>query len=192
MSDIQNAQSAVPLPSAEINLGGTSTSERFFLTSSASGGVASGSAVMCRLPGSNILKNRPFRIRAAGRVTGGTTTNFTAKIYYGNNATVSSNTQIATTSTNAVNSASGTWLLECECTMDSTSLKICGVFFGFVNATAVAQVTLSNNVTILDPSTEPSLTTASATQNVLTVTGTFSTGNASNVAYVDVFEVIAM
>ena len=192
MSDIQNAQSAIPLPSAEINLGGTATNEKAFLSASASGGVASGSALPCRLPGSNILKNRPFLIRVAGRVTGGTTTNFTGIIRYGNSATVASNTQLATTGAIAVNSASGTWLLECECTMDSTSLKLCGVFYGYVNATAVAQITLSNNVTVLDPSTEPALTTSSATQNVLTVTGTFSSGNASNVAYVDVFEVIPM
>jgi hypothetical protein len=192
MPDIQAAQSAVPLPSAELNLGGTSTSEKQFLSASASGGVAAGSPCQCRIPGSNVLKNRQFSIRIQGRVTGGTTTNFTVKVYYGNSTTIGSNTSLATTGAIAVNSASGQFFMELICSWDATSQKIGGVFYGWVNATAVAQVVLSNLPTAVDLSTEAVLTTASGTQPVLTVTGQFSAGNAANVAFVDQFEVLPM
>lgn len=190
MPDIQSAQSAVPLPSAELNLGGTSTSEKQFLSATASGGVAAGGLCQCRIPGSNVLKNRPFIVRVGGRVTGGGSTNFTVKVYYGNSTTISSNTSLATSGAIAVNSASGDFFLELTCSWDNTSQKIGGVFYGWVNATAVAQVILSNLPTAVDLATEPALTTNSGTQNVLSVTGQFSSGFAANIAYVDVFEVI--
>ncbi len=193
MSDIQGAQSAIPLPSAEINLGGTSTSEKQVLMASASGGVVSGSPLQCRIPGSNTMKNRAFRIRVGGRVTGGGTTNFTISLYQGNSATVSSNTKIATSSTNAVNSMSGNFYLECLCAWDSTSTKLQGIMYGWVNATAVAAAIMTSVVTTPDLTAEATLTTASgaATVPILTVTGTFSSGFAGNVAYVDLFEVTA-
>lgn len=185
MSDIQASNRAIPLPSAEINLGGTSTSEAQFLTASAQNGVAAGTRLICYTPGSNSLKSRRFTVRVGGRVTGGTTTNFTAKLYWGTSATIASNTSIATTSTNAVNSASGNWEIVAECQWDSTSQKIGGTFAGYVNATAVARAILSNLPTSVDLSGE-------STSNGLTVTGTFSSGHASNAAYVDYFEVLPM
>lgn len=185
MPDIQAATTALPLPSAEINLGGTSTSEKQFLTASAQNGVAAGQPLKCYTPGSNTLKSRRFSVRVGGRVTGGTTTNFTAQIYWGTSSTIASNTSIATSSTNAVNSTSGNWEMNADLRWDSTSSKIGGFFSGFVNATAVSRVVLSNLPTTVDLSGE-------STANGFTVTGTFSSGNASNVAYVDYFEVLVM
>lgn len=192
MSDIQAGQSAVPLPSAELNLGGTSTVETLFKSATASGGVAAGSPLQCRLPGSNTLKNRPFVIRLAGRVTGGGTTNFTAQLYLGNTTSATTNAKLATTGAIAVNSSSGNFLLETKCMWDSTSGKIGGYFEGYVNATAVAQVINSTLPTSVDLSTEANLNVAAATTNAITCTGTFSSGFAGNLAIVDVFEVLAL
>lgn len=194
MSDIQAAQSAVPLPSAEINLGGTSTTEKLFLSAIASGGVAAGSPLMCRIPGSNTLKNHFFRIRIGGRVTGGTTTNLTVSLYQGTSTTIASNTKIASTGAIAANSLSGNWYLECLVGWDSTSTKLQGIMYGWVNATAVAAAIMTSVVTTPDLTTEAVLNVASAASTnipALTVTGTFSSGNASNVAFVDLFEVTA-
>lgn len=185
MSDIQAATRAIPLPSAEINLGGTGTAEGQFLTASAQNGVAAATTLKCYTPGSNVLKSRRFVVRVGGRVTGGTTTNFTGKLYWGTSSTISSNTSLATTGAIAVNSTSGNWEIVAECGWDSTSAKIGGTFAGYVNATAVARVVLSNLPTTVDLSGE-------STSNGLTVTGAFSSGNASNAAYVDYFEVLPM
>lgn len=185
MSDIQADSRALPLPSAEINLGGTGTAEAQFLTASAQNGVAAGTRLICYTPGSNQLKQRRFVVRVGGRVTGGTTTNFTGKLYWGTSSTISSNTSIATTGAIAVNSGSGQWELVAELTWDSTSAKIGGTFQGHVNATAVARVVLSNLPTTVDLSGE-------STSNGFTVTGTFSSGTATNAAYVDWFEVLPM
>ncbi len=189
MPSIALGQGALLLPSAELNLGGTSTSEKQFLISTATAGVPVTAPLPCRLPGSNTLKNRPFRIRAAGRVTGGASGNFAVSLYFGNSATISSNTKMSTTGNNNVNTTGGTWLLDTLCMWDSTSQTIRGQFSGFVYATMVTGAILSNSITVVDLSTEPNVATASGTQNVVTLTGQFGTGNAANVAYVDVFEV---
>ena len=191
--DIQAGQSALPLPSAEINLGGTSTSEKQFITASASGGVATGQPVMCRIPASNTLKNRSFLIRVAGRVTGGASGNFTCSVYFGNSTTIGSNTKIMSTGAVATGGVAGNYLLEAVCFWDATSKQIGGTQYGYVAQTNVAQAVLSGFPASVDLSVEPNLAaTGAGTTNALTVTGTFGTGNASNVALVDVFEVIPM
>ena len=58
MSDIQASDRAIPLPSAELNLGGTSTSETQFLTASAQNGVAAGTKLITRYQYDN-SKNNP-------------------------------------------------------------------------------------------------------------------------------------
>lgn len=185
MPDIQASNVALPLPSAEVNLGGTATTEAQFITASRVGQRAAGQPLAVYTPGSNTLKARRFMVRAGGRVTGGTTTNLTVKLYWGTSSTIGSNTNIATTGAIACNSASGNWELACDLMWDSTSSKLQGKFAGWVNATAVAAAVLSTGPTTVDLSGE-------TTSNGFTVTATFSAGNASNVAYVDYFEVIPM
>lgn len=180
----QGAKSARPLPSAELNLGGTSTSEKQFLTASADGQTASGQPLACYLPGSNTLKNRPFKIRCGGRVTTGATANFTGIIYYGTSSTIASNTAFMSTGAVSLATLSGTWGLECDVAWDNTSQRIDGLGKGWVRANAVAQITLTGAATGVALAGEGSLG--------FTVTGTFSSGNASNVAYVDWFEVIPL
>lgn len=152
--------------------GGASSTSEFQFADSA------GNALVAYIPGSNKLSNKPFRVRAWGRVTGGTTNNFTAKIYYGS----TSGTSLATTGAIAVNSVSGNWMLVLDCVWDSTSGKIQGIFKGHVNGTAVAQAILSSVTT---PGSTVLPSTASSTSIYFSASGTFSGSNAGNAAYLD-------
>lgn len=183
MPDLAAGTKAQPLPSAELNLGGTSTSEAQFLTASAFGATASGQPLVCPLPGSNTLKNRAFRVRAWGRMGSAVATNFTAKVYFGTSSTISSNTALATTG--AIGSAAGasmncTWGLELEGAHEATTGSISGLFRGWVNKTVVAQAVFSNTATV----------NAVTEGQGFTITGQFATGTASNLAFVDGFECI--
>lgn len=190
MPNYSQAQSALPLPSAAL---GNATSETQFTTTAVSGGLAAASVLMCRIPASNVLKGRPFVLNVAGRVTTGTTSNYTAKVYFGGNTTPSNNTQIATTGAVSVASAKSNWGLNIEMFWDSTSQVLNGVFYGWNHTSSVAQATLSAQPTSVDLSaTEVTLNSGiGATSLVFTVTGLFGSSNASNTAFVDVFEVSA-
>lgn len=174
--DIGLVYQAKKLPSAELNLGGTSTSAVQFKDSGGSDGL------ICYIPGSNKLKNRRFKVRASGRVTGGTTTNFTITMYYGVSATVSSNTAIEASTARAVDSASHNWMIEADLVWDVTSQKLQGMGISVVANIGVDAWAVINNV--------PTSVDLSGEGLGFTLTGTFSTGNASNVAYCDQFELI--
>lgn len=180
MPDIQMGSQAIPLPSRELNQGGTSTSEAQFLTASAQNGVAAQTSLICYLPGSSRLNRRVTKIRVGGRVNGGTATNFTAKLYAGTSSTIGSNVNIASTGAVATNGNQGTWALDVDVAFDSTNNVYYGLQRGWMINTAVAQAALTNSATFT-PSSETS---------GFTITGTFSSGHASNAAYVDWFEVI--
>lgn len=133
-------------------------------------------------PGSNKLRNKPFRIRAWGRVTGGETVNLTIKLYSGISATIGSNTSIATSGAVAVNSVSANFYLEAQMVWDSTSDKYQGVFRGWINGTAVA-ITINSSVTV--PASDPSVAEGT---NGFTCTGTFSSAHANTLAVLDGLE----
>lgn len=163
------------LPSKEINQGGTSTAEAQFIAA----GVTT--PLILYYPGSSKLDKKPFRIYASGRVIAGTgTPNFTVSIYHGISSTIGSNTKLATTSTIAIATTQGNWMLQSDCFWDSSSQRIEGLQKGFIYATALAQVINTAAMTAVDLTTEGL---------GLTITGTFSAGNAANAAYVDVFEI---
>lgn len=196
MSDYSIVQGTLGLPSAGL---GNATSETQFTTANAQGGLASGSVLMCRIPASNTLKFRPFIVRAGGRVTTGTTATLTPKLYFGGSSTISSNSAFyAPGAGQSLATASSNWLLEAECYWDSTSLVVNGFATGFCGTTlySLAATTQLTNIDI--SSTEVNLRSlannpaASATNAlVFSITGLFSSGNASNNAFVDVFEIEA-
>lgn len=128
------------------------------------------------VPGSNRMKGKAFRVRAVGHVTGGTTTNFTAKLYYGTSATLASDTAIATSGAVAVDSASHNFELVADLVWDATSKAMQGTFHGEVANTAVSRAALSNAVANADPATEG--------QGFL-VSGQFSASNANNAVVLD-------
>lgn len=184
MPDLQATMAALPLPSAELNLGGTSTSEKQFLTASAQNGVASATTLTCYIPGSKVVSNRPISIVVGGRVFA--VGAFTASLYMGSSSTISSNTKIATTGSlsPSAGGANCNWQIRVDGCCDATGNTINGIQKGWVGgATAVAQAILTATAAV---------TVANASSTLgLSITGTFATGNASNVAYVDYFEVLA-
>jgi hypothetical protein len=123
-------------------------------------------------------KFRMFKVRAGGRVTGGTTVNFTANLDLGKSTTIGSNTTIATTGAVAYNTASGSWWLEATFSVDATALIVSGTFKGASLGGAVAEAALS-----AAPAANP------AAEIAFTVTGQFSGSNAGNLAYLDYLEV---
>lgn len=161
--------------------GGFMPSDNTFATNAETQFTKSGNILALALPGSNKIKNVPIRIKAWGRVNGGTTTNFTAQIYSGSSTTIGSNTAIATSGAIAVNNTSGNWMLEVKGIWDGDSNRIAGKLDGWVNATSVAAA-IATSVT--QPAAAPS------TEGLgLSVTGTFSVTNATNTAYLDGFEI---
>ncbi len=135
-----------------------------------------GNAVLT-VPAGILNGRRQIILRAGGRVTGGTTTNFTGKVYLG--ATIAG-TLVFSSGAIAVNSASGNWFLEVAFVIDATSDKIQGIGYGNVNATAVAQANVS--VTSADPETVLQFCAS----------GQFSASHASSAAYLDFLEMDVM
>lgn len=182
MPQVNTVATAANLSSKDV---GNATSETQFKDS---GGT---NVLLLPIPASNKLKAKPWYVLVGGRAGSGTTSNFTAAVYFGNSTTISSNTAIATTSTNALASANHNWFLEILCMWDSTSKKIQGNFTGQVANTLVALAALSNVVTSVDLSLADTdfSATAAGTNKLLTVTGLFGSSNASNTAIVDYFEI---
>lgn len=185
MPSIEQGNHAQPLPSAELNLGSTSTSEKQFLTASAFGQTASGQPLTCYLPGTNTIRQRPIKVRVGGRLFGALATNFTAKLYVGTSSTIASNTNIATSGAVATGGVQGSWGLDCDLVWDFTAGNIQGIFRGWIQGSAVAQVTVTNTANLTTLNAENS-------NNGFTITGTFSSGAAGNLAYVDWFEVVTL
>lgn len=181
--------SRASLPSAELNLGGTSTSEKVFT-------ISTSTTTACILPlpslealaGSTGKKMSVIRIFAAGRVTGGTTTNFTPQLQFGTSTTVASNTDLESGVAVAVNSASGMWAIDGTYMLDITSGKIDGYAANFLSGSTVTYTAVAKADNTISSSSTPAFSLTSTSQQGFVLTGTFSSGNASNVAYVDIFQ----
>ncbi len=117
-----------------------------------------------------------FNVRAWGRVTPGTTGNFTPVIQFGTSTTAASNTNCISGGA-ASYSASGCWRLDAQMVWDSTSLTVNGVLFGN-NASAG---------TIVTSAATTQLTAKNFATNGLgfSVSALFGTSNAGNLAYLD-------
>lgn len=176
------------LPSADLNLGGTSTSEKVFTDSASTPAALVLPLDMDALAAANGKKCSIFKIIAAGRVTGGTTTNFTPKLYFGTSTTVASDTAFASGAAVAVNSVSGIWAIEGMFVLDYVSGKIDGYFTNMVSGSTVTLTAAAKATATISSSSTPALSFTTQSQQGFVLTGTFSGGNASNVAYVDVFQ----
>src|SRR6266850_1778984 len=117
-----------------------------------------------------------FNLRAWGRVTPGTTGNFTPVIQSGTSITAGSNTNCISGGA-ASYSASGCWRLDGQMIWDSTSKTVNGVLFGN-NASAG---------TIVTSAASTQLTSILYATNGLgfSVSALFGTSNASNAAFLD-------
>lgn len=125
-----------------------------------------------------------FKVRAWGRVTGGTTTNFTPVIQFGTSTTAASNTNVAAATARAFNSASGNWWIEASFVWDFTSKRLDGTFQA-MNGTA-------GTVDTVATTTQATAVDFSLNGQGFVVSALFSATNAGNLAYLDalVLEII--
>jgi hypothetical protein len=130
------------------------------------------------VPDAAKLDGRGFVVRALGHVSAGTTTNFTAALYWGTSTAVAGNTKIATTAATAYNVTSGQFEINAWLNWSSVSKIIQGRQEGDNNNTAVALAAISNTVTNVNPATANS-------GFQFNVTSTFSVSNTTNVATLD-------
>jgi|TARA_R100001086_G_scaffold174763_1_gene96077 hypothetical protein len=167
----------------ELNQGGTGTAALVFSTDGdttyllplpSAGQLASGSGTTGR--------SSMVTVRAWGRVTGGTTTNYTATLQYGTSTTSTDNTTIEASTARAVNSADHEWLIEATFVIDSVSDKIQGFGRSMVANLLDSEAALDNVPTSVD-------VTADGTLGFV-VAGTFSAGNASNTSHLDGFQIV--
>lgn len=145
-------------------------------------------------------------VQAAGRATGGTTTNFTPSIQISAagagipSTTAASNTTIFSLTATAFNTASGNWVIKAELLWDPVSGQINGLGSGYAGSggamtnTAAAAITPQTGYTATAPVSVLSNTTAvtipAPTGELVlyfAAGGLFSATNASNVAFLDSF-----
>lgn len=159
---------------------------------------------------SNNINTLTIAIRASGRVTGGTTTNFTPTIYIAPlnaavpSLTVGSNTVLGALSAIAFNTASGNWKMSIEITWDLISGQINGLTTGYGGSGGAQTTTASTAITPLTGyvgvqplSTLPTTVAANNAQInnggevalTFAVGGLFSASNANNIAYLDNFAI---
>lgn len=121
-----------------------------------------------------------FLVRAWGRVTGGTTTNWTPTLQFGRSTTAGTNTTMGSLTARAFNTTSGSWYMTVQLIWDITSGVISGSIQGGNGATlaldAAALITPVTGQTTAGPL-------------YFSVGGLFSGTNAGNIAYLDGFEV---
>ena len=175
MSNASTISRAVT-PSAAL---GNATSETIFQDSSSNPVAAYIPATWNLVEG----KTGTLKVKCGGRVTGGTTTNWTVALYWGTDSTASNNTKIAAPSAFSVVSTSTNWYIEATLIWDSTSKTVNGWYAAQVGSTKTAETTISNVPTAVD------LTAGESTSLGLTVTGIFGSTNASNTAYLDFLDV---
>lgn len=165
------------LPSAA---GGASSTSEFVFQDSSSNAIVLTVPNVGQLADASNSPTCVMKVYAAGRVTGGTTTNFTTQIQWGTSTTPASNTDLESSGADAVNSVSRSFYAELTLIYDVDSDRLCGIgtTLNAENLDAVAAI--NNTVTSVD--------LAAGTSEVgLVVTGTFSGSSASNAAYLDVF-----
>lgn len=160
---------------------------------------------------SNNIDSMNFVIRASGRATGGTTTNWTPTLYIGQvglnaaypSLTVASNNVVGALTAMAFNSVSGNWKLTADLNWDLVSGQINGTISGFGGSGGTQTTTASTAITPLTGyigvqplSTLPTTAAAAAAQInnggevplLFSIGGLFSATNANNIAYLDAFE----
>jgi hypothetical protein len=129
-----------------------------------------------------------FKVKAFGRVTGGTTTNWTPTLQFGRSTTAANNTTMGSLTARAFNTASGIWYLTAELVWDVTSGQISGSISGgngstiALDASALITPVTGQTAAVLNAATNPGAF-------FFSVGGLFSGTNAGNVATLDGFEV---
>lgn len=194
-------QNTFPIPSLTNAIGTTETAFSLQANAFAAAvGVTSGGGVIpLSVPAasqqvgySNVaadtwISGRPFRLRAFGVMTGGTTENMTLKLYQvpqsvlaaGTQGTVpGSNNQLASSGAVAVNSTSSNFEMTAELQWDSVSKKLTGTAKFSFAGTIVAEAEISVVTTV----------TANVNELNFILSWTFSASNAGNLVTLQFFE----
>lgn len=141
-------------------------------------------ATFVKVPGGNLMNGKTFLVRASGRATTGTTSNFLAKLQYSANitalaaATAGNNTDLVTLTNRSYATITRTWSIEAKCMWDSTSQRLTGQFNGVNLETIETASAVITALTAVDLSLETAGFVCAAI---------FGTGNAGNIAYLDDF-----
>ena len=118
-----------------------------------------------------------FKLKAWGRMTGGTTTNFLPQIQFGVTTTAASNTDFTVMTTRACNSTSGNWWIDVDGIWDVTSKLVNGSFTGGGGSAGTLNApTICTQLTAKDPTVNG---------QGFTVSAIFSATNAGNLAFLD-------
>lgn len=184
---MNNIMSVPKVNARELNQGGTSTSETVFTSDGTIPVVLPlpSASQLCSAAGAGGQKpSIGFKVIATGRVFTNGTYNVTVKLLFGVSATVGSDTAIATTGVVSCATANYPWRIEATLVWDATSNKIGGWYQAYLNTTIVAPTVVTNVVTGADPD-------GNGTQGFV-VSGTFGTGHASNLMYLDWFVLIPL
>lgn len=155
------------VPSADL---GNQTSETLFTT-------ITGATLTCAIP---VLdnKNKPLLVRAGGRITSGTSQNFTARLYF--STTLNATTVIADATAVVVADLYKMWLLEAViCCVESNPAAIGTIDLSFLNSEGTQSSVIQTD--------NPDLSGA-----VISITGQFASSDSGNVAFVDFFEIQGM
>lgn len=156
--------------------GGASSTAEFYFQK---GGVP----MSVRVGPGQLGQGKSFKVKAVGRVTGGTTTNFTVRLDYGTSATIADNTTIEASTARAVDSESAPWFIEADLVCDSTSDKIQGQGRSMVNGVMDTWTITDAEITGADPDTA---------EIGFTVSGQFSASHASNSAVCERFSIVEL
>lgn len=178
MSNVNTVNRSGQVASAAL---GNATSETQFVDSA-------GNVLTVYLPLTSKLlgqdaKFASFKVKVGGRVTTGTTSNWTPKLYWGNSSTIASNSGIAAPTAVSLASVSQTWHIEATMFWDATSQRVNGFYQAQIGATTTAPTTLTTAQTSKD------LTAGDVKTVGFSVTGIFGSTNAANTAFVDYFDV---
>ena len=159
----------------ELNQGGTSTTKTVFTSDGTT-------PVICYLPTPGQLgPGSMFKVRAWGRVVTSGTLNFTISLQYGTSATATSNTDIEDSGATSLASLTTNWMIEATLVWDRDSDRINGYGWTQVHTTFDAEATIDNGITSADLD--------STTGIGFVVAGTFGTGAAGNLCYLDGFQI---
>lgn len=90
------------------------------------------------------LEQTVFDLWASGIVTTTNNSNFTVKVYEGNNETIADNVLLGSSGAIGVNSTTASWWAHAQLMYDSVSGTLVGKIEFYVNKTIVAATTLSN------------------------------------------------
>ena len=164
--------------------GASSTAEFQFQDAGKLSATSTPGRLRLRLPPLGAGGNRnkhAYEIIAGGKVTGGTTVNFTARLDAGDSATIGTNITIFTTGARAVNTVDGNWHIAATVYVDDTDDNLRGFAQSWVNL-------LYQTPVVLDafPAQDPDV------EMPFTVTGQFSGSNAANLATCEYFHAKAI